>query len=152
MPRMLPTSANACRALLIKASLMGIDTAALELQDAQLTALADVRKKWHIPPAFSVEFIGYYLERNSRMETMKRALQELVDTNSELLEQQKQIREEYDAVTKENNDSTKETMDLKQNVAQLHFCISTICPNKVLPDLETLSIAPIVNPVVTNRR
>lgn len=64
----------------------------------QLAALTDVRKKWHIPPAFSVEFIGYYLERNSRMETMKRSLHELIDTNTDLLKEQKELREEYDRV------------------------------------------------------
>jgi hypothetical protein len=31
---------------------MGIDTQALEIQEAQVAALVDVRKKWHIPPAF----------------------------------------------------------------------------------------------------
>lgn len=36
MPRLLPTSATACRKFLHKASLMGIDTAALEMQDAQV--------------------------------------------------------------------------------------------------------------------
>lgn len=36
MPRLLPTSATACRKLLHKASLMGIDTIALEMQDAQV--------------------------------------------------------------------------------------------------------------------
>lgn len=123
MPRLLPTSATACRKLLQKAKMMGIDTVALEMQDAQvpkitsqifnrhanvphsisdyflqLAALTDVRKKWHIPPAFSVEFIGYYLERNNRMDTMKHSLEKLIDANTELLSEQKELREEYDAV------------------------------------------------------
>ena len=52
MPRLLTTSASAYRKLLRKAELMGIDTQALEIQEAQVAALVDVRKKWHIPPAF----------------------------------------------------------------------------------------------------
>jgi len=52
MPRLLTTSASAYRKLLRKAELMGIDTQALEIQEAQVASLVDVRKKWHIPPAF----------------------------------------------------------------------------------------------------
>lgn len=36
MPRLLSTSASACRRLLAKAELMGIDVAALEFQEAQV--------------------------------------------------------------------------------------------------------------------
>lgn len=36
MPRLLTTSASACRRLLTKAELMGIDVAALEFQEAQV--------------------------------------------------------------------------------------------------------------------
>lgn len=98
MPRLLTTSASACRRLLKKAELMGIDTVALEMQEAQIAALVDVRKKWHIPPAFSVEFIGYYLDRNSRLLTMKQGLEELLDTNAKLLDEQQELRAKYDQV------------------------------------------------------
>lgn len=37
MPRLLSTSASACRRLLAKAELMGIDIAALEFQEAQVS-------------------------------------------------------------------------------------------------------------------
>lgn len=98
MPRLLTTSASACRKLLKKAELMGIDTVALEMQEAQVAALIDVRKKWHIPPAFSVEFIGYYLDRNTRLSTMKQGLEQLMDQNAKLLEEQQQLRIKYDKV------------------------------------------------------
>jgi hypothetical protein len=52
MPRLLTTSASACRKLIRKAELMGVDCKALETQEAQVASLIDVRKKWHIPPAF----------------------------------------------------------------------------------------------------
>lgn len=98
MPRLLTTSASACRKLLAKAELMGIDTTALEMQEAQMTALVDVKKKWHIPPAFSVEFIAYYLDRNDRLRVMKSGLEELLALNSQLLEEQQALRLKYDKV------------------------------------------------------
>lgn len=100
MPRLLTTSASACKKLLRKAELMGIDTVALEMQEAQVAALMDVRKKWHIPPAFSVEFIAYYLDRNDRLRIMKSGLEELLDVNSQLLEEQQALRLKYDKVRK----------------------------------------------------
>lgn len=100
MPRLLTTSASACKRLLRKAELMGIDTVSLEMQEAQVAALVDVRKKWHIPPAFSVEFIAYYLDRNDRLRVMKSGLEELLDANTKLLEEQQLLRLKYDKVSK----------------------------------------------------
>lgn len=99
MPRLLTTSASACRKLLLKAELMGIDTAALEMQESQVAALVDVRKKWHIPPAFTVEFIAYYLDRNDRLKGMKQTLENFVEDNTILLEEQQSLRNKYEQVT-----------------------------------------------------
>lgn len=98
MPRLLTTSASACRKLLKKAELMGINTSALEMQESQLAALVDVRKKWHIPPAFTVEFIAYYLDRNDRLKGMKETLEKLLESNQILLEEQQTLRNKYDQV------------------------------------------------------
>lgn len=58
----------------------------------------DVRKKWHIPPAFSVEFIGYYLDRISRSTEVKKNLQEQLELNKTLVSDQQSLREKYDEV------------------------------------------------------
>lgn len=99
IPRLLTTSASACRRLLTKAELMGIDVAALEFQEAQIASLNDVRKKWHIPPAFSVEFIAYYLDRITRSKDVKKNLQEQLELNKTLVSDQQSLREEYDEVS-----------------------------------------------------
>lgn len=77
---------------------MGIDTAALEFQEAQIAALTDIRKKWHISPAFSVEFIGYYLDRITRSKELKTNLQQQLDLNKKLANEQQALREKYDEV------------------------------------------------------
>lgn len=64
----------------------------------QIASLGDLRKKWHIPPAFSVEFIGYYLDRVSRLQEGKVNLQEQVDANNALATEQRAIRTKYDEV------------------------------------------------------
>lgn len=64
----------------------------------QIASLNDVRKKWHIPPAFSVEFIGYYLDRISRSTEVKKNLQEQIGLNKTLVNEQQTLREKYDEV------------------------------------------------------
>ncbi|KAK4882682.1 hypothetical protein RN001_006001 [Aquatica leii] len=138
MPRLLTTSASACRKLLRKAELMGIDTAALEIQEAQVAALVDIRKKWHIPPAFSVEFIAYYLDRNDRLKTMKDALEKLLENNNNLLEEQQSCRLKYDQLMKESGDELKLTTTIKEKVHKLHSAILSACPTKNLPNMDEL--------------
>lgn len=64
-----------------------------------MAALADVRKKWHVPPAFSVEFIGYYLDRTARTKQIKKNLQQQLELNQSLINEQKTLREKYDEVS-----------------------------------------------------
>ncbi|CAB0009582.1 unnamed protein product [Nesidiocoris tenuis] len=99
MPRLLTTSASACRALWRKAELSGADTQSLALRETQVEALAEIHKRWNIPPAFSVEFIAYYLDRNSRITSLRKQVIELSDENSRLLDEQ--------AVTEEKKDKFK---------------------------------------------
>jgi hypothetical protein len=36
-----------------------------------MMAVAEVRKKWHLPPAFNVEYVAYYEDRNNRILDLK---------------------------------------------------------------------------------
>ncbi|XP_071860236.1 PHD finger protein 14 isoform X4 [Bombus fervidus] len=139
MPRLLTTSASACRQLARKAELMGVDTAALEAQEAQLVALVDVRKKWHIPPAFSVEFIGYYLDRNLRVTSMKRRLQELLDINSQLLNEQQRLDRRYDEVMKDNEEQIRINVTIKEKIEMYHQVLQNSGYVKPLPQITDLA-------------
>lgn len=52
VPRSITTSASSCRALWLKADLMGINMTAQETIEGQIKELRNVPKKWNIPPAF----------------------------------------------------------------------------------------------------
>ncbi|XP_063216881.1 PHD finger protein 14 isoform X2 [Bacillus rossius redtenbacheri] len=142
MPRLLTTSASACRKLMLKAELMGVDTQALEVQEAQMAALADVRKKWHIQPAFSVEFIGYYLDRNMRLSSMKRKLEELMDINQQMQDEQQSLRHKYDTLVKESAELGRVNASLKQVVGRYHATLRYVAPSKNLPDPDDLGKLP----------
>ncbi|XP_018361450.1 PREDICTED: PHD finger protein 14 isoform X2 [Trachymyrmex cornetzi] len=147
MPRLLTTSASACRQLARKAELMGVDTAALEAQESQLVALVDVRKKWHIAPAFSVEFIGYYLDRNLRVTSMKRRLQELLDINSQLLNEQQRLDRKYDEVMKDNEEQIRVNVTLKEKIELYHQVLKSAGFVKPLPSITDL-VKPRIAPTL----
>lgn len=71
MPRLLTTSASAVKRLRHKADLMAVDVEGEEIKEAQVTALAEVPRKWHLPPAFSVEFVAYVVDRERRISHLR---------------------------------------------------------------------------------
>ncbi|CAE1289380.1 PHD finger protein 14 [Acanthosepion pharaonis] len=75
----------------------------------------ETRKKWHMSPALSLEFISYYLDRNARMDTMKINMKELSSQNDKLQEQQKVLRVQYDQLLNEMNRLKDSTSKLQQN-------------------------------------
>lgn len=148
MPRLLTTSASACRQLARKAELMDVDTTALEAQEAQVVALVDVRKKWHIAPAFSVEFIGYYLDRNLRMTSMKRRLQELYDVNSHLLNEEQKMERKYKEMKKDKEERIRMNVTLKEKIEMYHTVLKNAGYMKPLPLLSDLLIKPKIAPTL----
>uniref|UniRef100_A0A1B6M4F6 PHD finger protein 14 n=1 Tax=Graphocephala atropunctata TaxID=36148 RepID=A0A1B6M4F6_9HEMI len=145
MARLLTTSASACRSLWRKAALSGVDTQAWALREAQTAALADVHRKWHIPPAFSVEFIGYYLDRNNRIESMKQQLSLLLEENSKLKEEQKGLQAQYDDALKENTGVVLLNQTIKVTLQKYHDTIL-----KVMPDKKLLNLDLVNKPAVRN--
>ncbi|XP_046397997.1 PHD finger protein 14 isoform X2 [Ischnura elegans] len=143
-PRLLSTSASACRRFLHKAELMGVDTAALEVQEAQVASLMDVRKKWHIPPAFSVEFIGYYLDRNVRLTSLKRRIKELLDARDQLLNEENNLRVKCNQLYRDNMELSKTNAALWESVQKLHTFIQSVAPGVALPAISLPS--PAANP------
>ncbi|CAH0725260.1 unnamed protein product, partial [Brenthis ino] len=133
MARMVYSSASAMRKFQRKAECMGVDTHALEFQDAQMAALKDVSRRWHVPPAFSVEFVGYYLERNTRVTSLRKSLERLTKENEKLVVDDERLRIEYDEASKENTDVLAELSMTKEGLQKIYEAIIAISPKKVMP-------------------
>ncbi|KAL1505491.1 hypothetical protein ABEB36_005050 [Hypothenemus hampei] len=144
MPRLITTSALAGRKLFCKAMSMGIDTTVLEMHESQIAALADIRRKWHIPPAFTVEFIAYYLDRNERLKSMKSTLESLMLDNKSLLDEQQTLRTEYEKYLKQSSEVNAKNAELKGIIQKYHSAILSACPTKNLPNIEDIGKSPIV--------
>uniref|UniRef100_A0A0A9Y8L4 PHD finger protein 14 n=8 Tax=Lygus hesperus TaxID=30085 RepID=A0A0A9Y8L4_LYGHE len=147
MARLLTTSASACRALWRKAELSGADTQSWAMREAQVEALADIHRRWHIQPAFSVEFIGYYLDRNNRISTLRKQVAELAEENSRLLDEQAVTEEKRDKIYKEHALEVTANEELKAGVMKFHDLVSFLCPNKRLPVLSMIG-RPVLTPPI----
>ncbi|PVD35624.1 hypothetical protein C0Q70_02587 [Pomacea canaliculata] len=97
MVRHLHTSPYAVKAFLRKAELMGVVTHVEDLEQEK----AEARKKSHITPAFSLEFIQYYFGRNTKIESMQENVKDLKTQNSKLQEQEKILRGQYEQLSQE---------------------------------------------------
>ncbi|RWS11664.1 PHD finger protein 14-like isoform X2 [Dinothrombium tinctorium] len=96
IPRMLITCPSAVRKLIRKSELLGLSPQTNYIASHDI----DVRRKWYIPPAFSVEFVSYYLDRNNRMNSMQKRLTELESQNRQLKELDECSRKKYEELLK----------------------------------------------------
>ncbi|KAL5010827.1 hypothetical protein ScPMuIL_013132 [Solemya velum] len=113
--RYLTSSPSAVKKMQRKAELMGIIThvphTSIEKQE--------MRKKSHIAPALSMQFISYYLERNVRIENIKNSEKELIAQNNKLQQQEKILRSQYDQLTfdvEKLKDSTNKSRKEGENI------------------------------------
>ncbi|XP_064637524.1 PHD finger protein 14-like isoform X2 [Lineus longissimus] len=96
MPRLLSSCPSALRRLNRKAELLGINT-----QVDQSTTNKDTRKKSYVSPAFSVEYVTYFVERNNKISTMGNHTNDLQQQHSKLREQEAILRAKYDQLSNE---------------------------------------------------
>ncbi|GIY36538.1 PHD finger protein 14 [Caerostris extrusa] len=138
MPRLLTTSPSACKKLIKKAELLGLSP---QLHLSGVDFGMDIRRKWHVPPAFSAEFVSYYLDRNVRMVSMQHRLDELLQQNSQLQEQEQDLRQNYERVVSDVELFRKDNADLTERGMQ-YWKILCDLSNKKLPLPDVLQPKP----------
>ena len=112
MSRLLLTSSKAIKKFQKKAALHEWDMDALEEEEHNKQVVADIRKKWHVTPAWNVEFVAYYHDRNTRIKEMQENLAEAVMINNQLKEEDEETCTKY-------RDMVTETDKCKQSVSEL---------------------------------
>lgn len=105
-----------------KSELLGLDpnSAFMSVQDEMEMA----RQKWHIPPAFNLEFVAYCLDRTTRMVAMKKSNVEIMNQNCTLKKEEASLREKYNSIKEvvaglkqENDQLIKEARALQKLVS-----------------------------------
>lgn len=122
--RMLLTSPSLIIKLTRKSELLGLDptSAFMTIQDEMEMA----RQKWHIPPAFNLEFVAYCIDRETRMVAMRRRHTELMSKNVALKQREAGLREQYDSF---KNSITCIKSDIDSMIRQIKEIQKTISSN-----------------------
>lgn len=97
--RYLTSSPSAVKKMLRKAELMGIIT---QTHHVVHNHEKQERKKSHIGPALTSEFVTYYLDRNIKIEKLKADLKDLEKQHQKLRKQDNAVREVYDELLKDS--------------------------------------------------
>ncbi|CAG5130457.1 unnamed protein product, partial [Candidula unifasciata] len=118
MIRHLHTSPSAVRGFLRKAELMGAQTVPAEK--------IEMRKKAQGQPAFTSEFISYFLDRNIKVGNLKINLLDLTSQNKKLQSQEKVVRSQYDKLHTEVNELNKQGSSIKREVESLYGMLQDI--------------------------
>ena len=120
--RMLLTSPSLIVKLTRKSELLGLDTTSSFMLVQDETEMA--RQKWHIPPAFSLEFVAYCLDRTSRMTAMKKRHSELVDQNSSLTQEEAGLRDKYNRIKGVVTNVRAEIDSMIKEARSIQKCVS----------------------------
>ena len=117
LPRLLTTSASAIR----KLQRMGEIHHNLEVdeqinQEVQVMAIVEAKKKWGIPPAFNVEFIAYYQDRERRIKDLKKQISLDRKDFEELRSEDFELTEKYNQVNKKQQQISNRNTSLRHKV------------------------------------
>ncbi|XP_075677071.1 uncharacterized protein LOC113798268 isoform X2 [Dermatophagoides pteronyssinus] len=113
-PRLLDASPSAMRRLMNRCELAGYSNG----RDAFLIQeeMNDIRRKWYIPPAFSIEFVSYYLDRNRRICQMQQQSHELIEENKRLNEIESKSFAKYNKLLKKHEQLKSSNELLRQKI------------------------------------
>ena len=114
MSRLLLTSCKAVKKFQRKAELHEWNVEAMEEEEHNKQVVAEIRKKWHVTPAFTVEYVAYYHDRAARIKEMQETLAEAVIINNQLKEEDEETCSKYRAQVVEADQQTDQAGQLKK--------------------------------------
>jgi len=71
LPRLLTTSASAIRKIQRLGEIHDLDVDRQVRQEVQVMTIVEAKKKWGVAPAFNLEFVAYYEDREKRIKDLK---------------------------------------------------------------------------------
>jgi hypothetical protein len=122
MPRMLITSAHALEKLLKKAELLGV---------TQVDPVADVQKKWYISPTLSIDYVGYYIDRNVRICNLKHHVKELHSQKSTLENQESALHNKYEQLLKDVLNMQSSNSELQEKGELLWNTVNSLASRRL---------------------
>ena len=123
LPRLLSTSASAIR----KLQRMGeihhhIDADEQVRQEVQVMSIVEAKKKWGVTPAFNVEYVAYYQDRERRIKDLKKQISYERKDFEDLRNEDTDVMNKYNEVIKkqkivnERNTATRRKVELLRSI------------------------------------
>jgi hypothetical protein len=100
----------------------------------------EAKKKWYLPPAFSVEFAAYFHDRTTRIEEQRRALEEQLKMQTKLRQREAEQRPRFDLATRQCEHAKETNNDIRQATQDLRDLLSHLRPSELLADCRSIDI------------
>ncbi len=144
IPRALTTSSSAIRKLEHMGEIKGVSVRRQRLEERQAISVMEAKRRWHVPPAFSVDFVSYYHDRSARIEELRRRLSEQVRRDGQLKGQEVRARPGFDLATRRCADAKDTNAELRKKVEAFRGAMDKLRPGKPLPPCPAMR--PIFRP------
>jgi len=128
MPRLLLTSSKAIRKFQRKAELHEWNVDAMEEEEYNKQVVAEIRRKWHVQPAWSVEYVAYYHDRAVRIKEFQENLAGTVMLNNQLREEDDETCEDYRKKMGEAENERVSCQELKTKIQLYKDVLSKFDP------------------------
>jgi hypothetical protein len=144
LPRLLTTSASAIRKIQRMGELHDVDIARQVRQEVQVMSIVEAKKKWGVAPAFNVEFVAYYEDREKRIDALKRQVVQDQHVHERLRSEDSQTTEKYDKATKVLTEVSTKNSALRKRVEALRTVLGLggLEIPKAAPALPSSTLAP----------
>lgn len=124
LPRLLSTSASAIRKLQKVAEIQGVDQERQTKQEIQVMSLMEAKKKWGVAPAFNIEFVAYYEDREKRIAELKHKVSQDKSEFEKLKQQDSEVTLKYDAINKIVNTNSELNSILRKRIQTFRQLLS----------------------------
>jgi len=104
----------------------------------------EAKKKWYVPPSFSVEFAAYFHDRTNRVEELRKSLEEQLKRQSQLREREAEHRPKFDVANKQCDSAKEDNQAARQETKDLRDVLERIAPGRLRP---TDVLKPLMKPV-----
>ncbi|ODM98818.1 PHD finger protein 14 [Orchesella cincta] len=126
--RLMHTSARLGNDFLKKSECLGEDIVALELEVKHEKIFSNVRRKWNVLPAMSVEYSAYYSDRENRISNLIDQCDKAAKENKELIEQEEHLKEVVETFDINHDAMKEETASVSRQLESLVSLITFVCP------------------------
>ncbi|CAL8142083.1 unnamed protein product [Orchesella dallaii] len=126
--RHLHTSARFAHDFLRKTEQLGEDVVALELEVKNEKIFSNIKRKWNVLPAMSVEYAAYYADRENRISSLIEQCDKATKENKDLISKEESMKGIVDTYEVNQDEMREETSSVSKQLETLVSIISSVCP------------------------